>query len=57
MCFVYPKLNRRPVLVLLKGIKGAKQGLIIKPPLCIYSGDGSYTTEIKEIYSGGCDNG
>ena len=39
-------------MVLIKGIKLAKSFLKIEKPLIIYNNDGSYTSEINEIYNG-----
>lgn len=53
MRIVHPKLSAPPVLVLVRGIKQAKSGLKVAPPLVIYTDDGAYTREIHEIYAGG----
>ncbi len=37
-------------LILLEGIKGARQGLKVGSPLVIYGKDGSYTDEVKEMF-------
>ena len=39
-------------MVLIKGVKLAKSFLKIESPLIIYNSDGSYTSEINEIYNG-----
>lgn len=48
--FVYPKINQRPNLILIKGVKNAKPFLTISKPLYIYNSKGDYTSEILEIY-------
>lgn len=48
--FVYPKINKEPNLILIKGVKNAREFLKIDKPLYIYQEDGSYTNEILEIY-------
>ncbi len=48
--FVYPKINKRPNLVLIKGVKNAKPSVIIKEPIIVYNEDGEYTDKILEIY-------
>lgn len=47
---VFPKAKSEPNLVLLKCIKGAKEGLRILPPLIIHREDGRYTQELNQIY-------
>lgn len=48
--FVYSKINSRPILILIKGIKNSKPFLKIDSPLFIYNEDGSYSEEIYKIY-------
>ena len=48
--FVYPKINEKPNLILIKGIKNAKEFLKVQKPLIIYNESGRYTNEILEIY-------
>ena len=48
--FVYPKINEKPNLILIKGIKNAKEFLKIQKPLIIYNENGKYTDEILKIY-------
>ena len=50
MQLVYPKIDRQPNLVLLKMVKNARTELRIDKPLIVYSQDGEYSKEIKEIY-------
>ena len=49
--FVHSKSNEKPTLILVKGIKCAKEFLKIDKPLVIYNEDGSYTDEILKIYN------
>ena len=51
--FVYPKINEKPNLILIKGIKNAKEFLKVQKPLIIYNENGKYTNEILEIYGKG----
>ena len=37
-------------LVLIEGIKGARPGVVIAPPLTIYQEDGDYTEEIEKMF-------
>lgn len=48
--FVYPKINAKPNLILIKGIKNAKAFLKVEEPLYVYNEEGKYTEEILEIY-------
>lgn len=50
MRFVYSKINEQSNLVLVKAVKGAGQFLKVEKPLIIYNEDGSYTSEIINIY-------
>ena len=50
--FVHSKVDEHSTMVLIKGIKLAKSFLKIEKPLIIYNNDGSYTSEINEIYNG-----
>jgi len=49
--FVYPKISEKPNLVLIKGVKNAKEFLKVEKPLIIYSENGTYTKELLEIYN------
>lgn len=51
--FVAPKIGKEPNLVLIKGIKNAKDFLKIDKVLYVYNEDGSYTDEILKIYGKG----
>jgi len=48
--WVHPRLDRPPSLVLVEGIRGAKPGLEVLPPLVVYDGQGNYTDEILGYY-------
>ena len=50
--FIHSKVNEHSTMVLIKGVKLAKCFLKIEKPLIIYNNDGSYTSEINEIYNG-----
>lgn len=49
---IYPKQDKRCNLILVKGVKGAKPGLVIDKPLIIYQDNGEYTQEVLDIYYG-----
>lgn len=48
--FIYPKINKEPNLILIKGVKNANPFLKIDKPLCVYNEDGNYTDDILKIY-------
>ena len=48
--FVYPKINKEPNLILIKGIKNGGEFLKINKPLYVYDEKGNYTNEILKIY-------
>lgn len=51
--FVYPKVTKDANMLLIEAIKdGSQDGLKILPPLFIHNEDGSYTSDIHEIYYG-----
>lgn len=48
--FVHSKIERKPVLILIEGIVGAKAGMTIEKPFTIYNEDGSYHRDIMKYY-------
>ena len=48
--FVAPKIGKEPNLVLIKGVKNAKEFLKFDNILYVYNEDGSYTEELLKIY-------
>lgn len=48
--FVQPKIDKKPNLILVEGLKGGKPDLKFYNPLIVYNKDGSYTDEIYKIY-------
>jgi len=49
--FVQNKINEKPNLILIKGIKAANPHLIVEKPLIVFKENGEYTEEINKIYS------
>ena len=47
---IHSRINTEAKLILVEGIKGARPGLKIAPPLIIYQEDGSYTEEIQKMF-------
>jgi tRNA1Val (adenine37-N6)-methyltransferase len=47
---VYSSLDRKPTMLLVEGVRGAKPGLEVLPPLIVYKPDGSYSDEIMQYY-------
>ncbi|MGE5654070.1 MAG: tRNA1(Val) (adenine(37)-N6)-methyltransferase [Bacillota bacterium] len=50
---VYPKLDQRPNMLLIEGLKGGRPEMIVEPPLVVYQQSGEYTPELLEVYFGG----
>ena len=48
--FVHPSEGKAPNLVLIEGMKDGGDELNFLPPLYVHNADGTYTTEIDEIY-------
>ena len=51
--FVHPSMNRKPNLVLIRGMKNGQPELKMVEPLYVYGEDGEYTDEINRIYMKG----
>lgn len=49
--FVHPNINKKPNMVLIKAVKGAREFLNVQEPLFVYNEDGTYTNEILKIYN------
>lgn len=49
--FVHPKRSKKPNIVLIKAVKFGNPELKFMDPLVVYEDDGSYTSEIYDIYS------
>ncbi len=47
--FVHPKPEEEAKMVLVEGIKGGREGLVVEPPLYIFDQKGSYTEEMTPI--------
>ena len=47
---VYPASNKKPNMVLIEGVRGAKPGLDVLPPLIVYTNNGCYSEEIMKFY-------
>ncbi|CQR72810.1 tRNA1(Val) (adenine(37)-N6)-methyltransferase [Sporomusa ovata DSM 2662] len=48
--FVYPRVDKKPNMVLVEGIRGAKPGIDVLPPLVVYTTDGNYSENIMKLY-------
>lgn len=49
--FVYPHVNSKANMILIKAVKNAKEFLTIEKPLIVYNEDNTYTEEILKIYN------
>lgn len=50
MRMIYPYADKEPNMVLIEGVRGGNSGMVVEKPLVIYSGDGTYTDEVRELY-------
>ncbi|MBP2636742.1 MAG: yfiC [Firmicutes bacterium] len=48
--FVYPRVDKKPNMVLVEGVRGAKPGVEVLPPLLVYTADGIYSEDIMKLY-------
>ena len=48
--FIHSNKNSEAKLILVEGIKGGRPGTKIASPLIIYHEDGSYTSEVKQMF-------
>ena len=48
--FVYPRVDKKPNMVLIEGVRGAKPGIDVLPPLLVYTTDGTYSEDIMKLY-------
>ncbi|MBP2650401.1 MAG: hypothetical protein H6Q74_1226 [Firmicutes bacterium] len=47
---VYSSIHKKPKFLLVEGVRGARPGLDVLPPLFVYGSDGKYTKEITDYY-------
>ncbi|MBC8014793.1 MAG: tRNA1(Val) (adenine(37)-N6)-methyltransferase [Sporomusaceae bacterium] len=47
---VHSAIDKKPKMLLVEGMRGAKAGLEVLPPLIVYKPDGSYSDEIQKYY-------
>ena len=52
---VYPKMDKEANILLIEGIKNGKTGLKVMSPLYTHNEDGSYVSEIREMFGGSDD--
>ena len=50
MRLVYPYIDKEPNMVLIAGLRGAKNRVTVEKPLIVYREQGVYTDEIYDIY-------
>ncbi len=48
--FVHPYIDKEPTMVLIQGIKGARERVTVEAPLVVYETKNKYTHEIHEVY-------
>lgn len=47
---VYPAAGKKPNMLLIEGVRGARPGLDVLPPLIVYTTDGGYSEDIMKLY-------
>jgi len=47
---VHSTMDKKPKMLLVEGVRAARPGLEVLPPLFVYKPDGSYSDEIQEYY-------
>ena len=47
---VHSTMDKKPKMLLIEGMRAAKPGLEVLPPLVVYKSDGSYSDEIQKYY-------
>lgn len=55
MRLVYPKMGKDANILLIEGIKNGKTGLKVMRPLYTHNEDGSYVSEIRDMFGGNDD--
>lgn len=50
MKLVHPFVDREPNMVLIEGLRGGNARLGVEKPIIVFSQDGVYTEEIREVY-------
>ncbi|HRX13543.1 MAG TPA: methyltransferase [Eubacteriales bacterium] len=50
ICFIRPRINQTPNLVLIRGRKNGGLGLKILPDIVIFDDDGKYTKTVADLY-------
>ncbi|BBB90328.1 MAG TPA: tRNA1(Val) (adenine(37)-N6)-methyltransferase [Methylomusa anaerophila] len=49
---VYPRIDKKPNMLLVEGVRGANPGIDVLPPLIVYDAGGKYTNDIVRLYGG-----
>lgn len=49
---IHPDIHSPAKLILVEGVKGGNAGTKNGPPLILYNEDGSYTEEVRDMFSG-----
>jgi len=50
ICFIRPRINQTPNLVLVRGSKNGGKGLKILPDIIIFDENGKYTKTVQDLY-------
>jgi len=47
---VYPAVGKKPNMLLIEGVRGARPGIDVLPPIIVYTTDGNYSEDIMKLY-------
>jgi tRNA1Val (adenine37-N6)-methyltransferase len=53
LLMVHPSANKQASLVLIEGVKHAKPGMAVRPPLFVHEAGGHFTPAMRALYQGG----
>ena len=48
--FIYPRVDKKSNLVLIKATKNAREGIIVKEPIIVFDENGEFTKSVLKIY-------
>ena len=48
--FVYPKINKEAILIMIEATKNGKPGLKILDPLIVHEQNGNYSKEVLKMF-------
>jgi tRNA1(Val) A37 N6-methylase TrmN6 len=52
LSFIYPQAGKDAIRCLIRGVKGSRAGLSVKPPIILHEKDGTFTKEVAALGAG-----